>query len=111
MDTTTCGVCALAGATGGTIVGLGVGRSGSAARTRPAAPRRAHVAQPSSQAGEAPAKLGAEVVEVVVGVGSRPKVGAVVGDGAHREVTRCPPHQAEQCRQLRLLRRREAGEA
>ena len=27
MDTTTCGVCALAGATGGTIVGLGVGRS------------------------------------------------------------------------------------
>jgi len=36
MDATTCGVCALAGATGGTLVGIGVRRS---RRPEPGRPR------------------------------------------------------------------------
>jgi hypothetical protein len=39
MDATTCGVCALAGATGGTLVGVGVRRSRRRRRREPGPPR------------------------------------------------------------------------
>ena len=39
MDATTCGVCALAGATGGTLVGMGVRRPRRARRREPRSPR------------------------------------------------------------------------
>ena len=39
MDMTTCGVCALAGATGGTLVGLGARRARKGRRREPGAGR------------------------------------------------------------------------